>query len=741
MPTEIKIAPSGITISQGRTFMVTDECGEISPQCDEGIYAIDTRFISKYKLYINRVPWKLVTSSELSFYAARIHLTNPLITLDDGDLPENTLSLTIDRMVGEGIHEDFSITNSSGRQVRIVLQVDLEADFADIFEVKARRLIQRGHMLTQWDDKQKQLRTTYVNRDFHRAVSYTLTRTDAPIGFSNGRVFCEIELPPGQEWHTCAEFALEHGQYIQRSVYRHRPPESPDASEGETPPIEEEPESDFDSRQARWQANCTMVETPNEHVYRMYRQAVEDMGALRIYDLDVSDEAWVPAAGVPWFVTLFGRDSLIVSLQNMAVAPGFARGALKRLAEYQATVRDDWRDAQPGKILHEIRFGELAHFHRIPFTPYYGTADATILYLIVLSETYRWTGDEQLLRDYRKVADACLQWIDQYGDLDGDGFQEYKTFSQLGYENVGWKDSPEAVVYADGSQVKQPKGLCELQGYVYDAKLRMAEVYTVLGDEARGQALRQQAEVLKQRFNQAFWMEGEGCFAYGLDASKQQITSVTSNAGHCLWSGIADPDKARRTATRLLADDMWSGWGLRTISSGNPAYNPFSYHVGSVWPHDNGIFAAGLKRYGMADEANIVIRGIFDAARTCDRYRLPEVFSGLARRGKDTDFIAMYPGGANIPQAWASGSIFHMLQTILGLRADAPHRRLYVNPTLPTWLPLLWLRQLRVGRCCVDVRFWREGGRSCWKVERLALDEGADERERIQVVEEPEVML
>ncbi len=504
MPTEIKIAPSQIASSQGRTFMVTDESGEISPNCDQGIYSIDTRFISKYKLYISRAPWNLVTSSELSFYAARIHLTNPLINLDDGDLAANMLSLTIDRVVGEGIHEDISITNCSGRQVHFVLELELESDFADIFEVRDKHLTQRGPMLTQWDDKQKQLRTTYTNHDFHRAVVYDMARTDAPIGFSNGRIFCEIDLLPGQEWHTCGEFTLEHGQYTKRSVYRHPLAEPANGSKKGTLLIEEQPESHFDLRQAHWQARCTALETPNEYVYRIYSQAVEDMGALRIYDLDVSDEAWVPAAGVPWFVTLFGRDSLIVSLQNMAVAPGFARGALRRLAEHQATTRDDWRDAQPGKILHELRFGELAHFHRIPFTPYYGTADATILYLIVLSETYRWTGDTQLLREYRKVADACLQWIDQYGDLDGDGFQEYKSFSSLGYENVGWKDSADAVVYADGSQVKQPKGLCELQGYAYDAKIRMAEMYAALGDEAYGQSLYQQAAMLIQRFNEAF---------------------------------------------------------------------------------------------------------------------------------------------------------------------------------------------------------------------------------------------
>jgi len=386
-----------------------------------------------------------------------------------------------------------------------------------------------------------------------------------------------------------------------------------------------------------------------------------------------------------------------------------------------------------------MRFGELAHFNAIPHTPYYGTADATSLYLIVLSEAYRWTADLTLLKQYREVAERCLQWIDQYGDLDGDGFQEYKTFSSLGYENVNWKDSGDSVVYADGSQVKQPKGTCELQGYVYDAKVRMAEVFDALGDQSKAQALQQEAATLKRRFQEVYWMEDEGCFAYGQDGQKRLIASITSNAGQCLWSGIADQDKAERTARRLLQEDMWSGWGIRTISSKNPAYNPYSYHLGSVWPHDNGLIAAGFKRYGLANEANHVIRGIFDAARRFEAYRLPEIFAGLKRKGKTSDFPALYPPGANIPQGWASGCIFQMVQTMLGLRADAPRKRLYVNPTLPAWLPEVVLRRLRVGPCSFTLHFWREGDRSLWEVVNMTLALGAAEKDAIQVMDEPAV--
>lgn len=740
MPAEIKVTPPSITISQGRTFMVTDPHGQIDPETDSGVFAIDTRYISGYRLFINRQPWKLVTSSAISFYAARIQLTNPAVVTDTdgGTIAENTLGLTVERTVGEGVHEDLYLSNYSAKEVRLVLELGLEADFADIFEVRNRRLVQRGKINTVWHPHKREWRTTYDHRDFHRAVSYEVVAEDVPIGFANGRISFDIRLGPMQQWGTCAEIVLEHGQHVKRSVYGHRAQVTPTSDEACMPPRDAAPRSDFDDRQRRWQDRCTSAQTPNEHVYRMYAQAVEDMGALRIYDLDVSDEAWVPAAGVPWFVTLFGRDSLIVSLQNMSVVPGFARGALTRLAEYQAKERDDWRDAQPGKILHEVRFGELAHFHQVPFTPYYGTADATILYPIVLVEACRWTGRPELFKSHLETAEACLRWIDQYGDLDGDGFQEYKTFSSQGYENMNWKDSWDAVVYGDGTQVTQPKAICELQGYVYAAKKGMAELYRREGNVARAAELETQAETLKERFNAAFWMESEGCFAYGLDPQKRQINSVASDAGHCLWSGIADEEKAQQTARRLLLSDMWSGWGVRTISSKNPAYNPYSYHLGSIWPHDNGIIAAGMKRYGLFEEANMVIRGIFDAARAFDMYRLPEVFAGLQRQGKRTDFPVLYPGGANIPQAWASGSIFHMVQTILGLRADANQGKLYVAPTLPRWLPDLTLQQLTVGPCRFDIRFWREGTRSRWEVLDVASAPDTPRERMIQVEVDPE---
>ena len=740
MDTEIKVGPPVITISQGRTFMVTTRTGEIRPDTDEGVYALDTRFVSFYRLYINRVPLEVINSSQLTFYAARCHLTNPKINTEGGIIDAQTLSISVDRLVDEGIHEEFEIINYSGKKVLFLFELSLRSDFADIFEVKSHDIIQRGQVETTWDKENRRLRTVYDNQDFHRAVAYEITAIpdQTALGYANGRLFFQIELEQNASWHMCADLVLEHGQKVKRPGPGACSFSMPNSSSSQASDAQQKTtRAGFDERQARWVDRCTRVVTSDQKLTRTYIQAILDMGALRIYDMDVSDEAWVPAAGVPWFVTLFGRDSLIASYQNMVVSPDFARGALKRLAEYQAKERDDWLDAQPGKILHELRFGELAHFHKIPFYPFYATADATILYLIVLSETYRWTGDASLLKEYQHVAENCLQWIDKYGDLDGDGFQEYKCFSKYFYENTSWKDSGDSVVYADGSQVKQPKGLCELQGYVYDAKRRMAEVFQVLGDEQRTKDLLRQADALKQRFNQVFWMEQEGCYAYGLDPDKKQITSVASNPGHCLWSGIAEPEKARRTASRLLQEDMWSDWGIRTLSSKNPAYNPLSYQRGSIWPHDNGIIAAGFKRYGLVKEANRVIRGMLDAIEHFEADRPPEVFAGLKRKGK-ADYPVLYPGGANIPQAWATGSVFMMVQTMLGLRADAPGKRLYVNPTLPDWLQDVELEHLQVGPCSIDLHFWQEDGESRWEVRKVAADRSVQKQDLIQVVAEPE---
>ena len=425
-------------------------------------------------------------------------------------------------MINGGLHEDLDLTNNSMRRIRFQLEIALRCDFADIFEVKSNNIVRRGRITTDWSQIEQRLRTSYRNGDFARAVTITPAKGQPSGTYANGRLSFEINLDPGDAWHCCLLYALEDG--------------------GRSFPAPHECAGDHQKTHhaetlSDWLRSVLKIRTSNEEFYRLYRQALEDMAALRLPIAGTDHKVFLPAAGMPWFVAPFGRDSLIVSLQNILIYPDFARGSLDILGSLQAKVEDDYRDAEPGKILHEIRYGELAHFKLVPHTPYYGTADATPLYLITLHAAWRATGDMELLRRHLETAEGCLSWIDRYGDRDGDGFQEYQTRSPAGYENMAWKDSGDSVVYADGSLVKGPKALCELQGYVYDAWLRMAEIFEALDKADRARELRAKAANLFKRFNEAFWDEELGFYAFALDGDKKKVLTIASNAGHCLWSG------------------------------------------------------------------------------------------------------------------------------------------------------------------------------------------------------------
>jgi glycogen debranching enzyme len=688
MPNGIKVGPSLITINQGNMFMVTLDNGEISPDSELGFFAQDTRFVSRYQIRIHGTPWNLATSSAVSYYGASYYLVSPQIETTSGTIYAREVALTIERAVGDGVHEDFDIANYSNRKISFHFELNLESDFADLFEVKTHRLVRRGALDTVWNAGNSELTSQYRNGDFERGFIWRIQCMQSRPHYANGSITFDIALPPNGQWHACSFLIPVLEGKRRQPAYRCN-----EASDGDTA---------MDRLQHQWKQSATHVRAANPHVQQAYDQSVRDMGALRLYEHDINDELWMPAAGVPWFVTVFGRDSLIVSLQNMFIKCPLANGTLKRLAQFQARERDDFRDAQPGKILHEIRFGELAHFKLIPHVPYYGTADATILFPILLSETFRWTGREDILREFRDPALRCLEWIDRYGDLDGDGFQEYKTFSPQGYHNLAWKDASDAVVYPDGSQVEQPIAICELQGYVYDAKLRMAEIFEAFGDVSAARDLLTQAEELKRRFNDAYWMEDEGFYAFALDPAKRQVKTIASNPGHLLWSGIVPQEQARRVIERLLRPDMFSGWGIRTLSSENPAYNPHEYQRGSVWPHDNAIIAAGAKQYGLWREANQIAKAIFDAAAAFQGYRLPELFSGLERT--PGSFPVQYVG-ANIPQAWAAGSIFVFLRAIFGISANVPRNELQLDPTLPEWLQEITITNFKVGDHRMAIRF------------------------------------
>jgi glycogen debranching enzyme len=528
-----------------------------------------------------------------------------------------------------------------------------------------------------------------------------------PANYANGRLSFTLQLAPGESWRGSLLYDLVDGERVYAAPSECR--------------------LDGDSAQAvelrDWRRGLLKIESSVHSFERLFDQAVEDMAALRLPVESGGEVEFLPAAGLPWFVALFGRDTLITSMLAMILHPDFARATLSVLGSWQAKQRDDYRDAEPGKIPHELRRGELAALHLIPHTPYYGTADATPLYLVTLHAAWRATGDLELVRRNLETAEGCLVWIDEYGDRDKDGFQEYGTRSGAVYENVGWKDSGEAVVNLDGSNVQSPKALCELQGYVYAAWRGMAEIHAALGNESRAALLTAKADALYTRFNAAFWDEKGGYYAFTLNGSKAPVWTVASNPGHLLWSGIVPPERAGRVVERLMQPDMWSGWGIRTLSQHNPSFNPYSYQNGSVWPHDNSLIALGFKRYGFAAEANRIAEDINRAAGFFAQRQLPELYSGVQRN--ETNFPVQYLG-ANVPQAWAAASVFALLQAMLGLELDAPAGLLRIDPELPEWLPDITLRDLLVGTEVFDIAFRRIDGQTRHEVLR-------GDPERVQV--------
>ena len=697
MSFKVQVGPAQISIHQGRTVLVCEPDGTVPAHSEKGLYFNDTRIISSWSIYADGTRWDLLSGGAISHDAMQVHLTNRKLDTASGPVSARTLGLVLARSIRGGLHEDLDITNHGTGPVRFNLEIGVRCDFADVFEVKGGKAIRRGSIATEWDAGAQRLTTTYTNADFRRSVS-VWPHGDAAMSYANGRLSFVVDLAPGAHWHTCLLYDLGDGA---------RRFAAPDQCSHDEPTIV--------SDAPRWKDGVLSLQSSNEEYYRTFNQAVDDMAALRLPHDGGSEDSFVPAAGLPWFTALFGRDSLIASLQNLAVTPDFAVATLDVLGQQQATERDDYRDAEPGKILHELRFGELAHFKLIPHTPYYGTADATPLYLITLHEAWRWTGDMDLVRRLLPVAEGCLRWIDDWGDRDGDGFQEYQTRSTRGYENMGWKDAGDSVPYLDGTLVKGPKALCELQGYVYDAWMRMAEVFDALNSPYRSAELRAKAARLHAQFNDTFWDEAGGFYAYCLDGEKRPVLTVASNAGHLLWSGIVRPDRAARVVQRLMADDMWSGWGIRTLSAAHPSYNPYSYQNGSVWPHDNAIIALGFRRYGFTAEAGRIARDLNEAASHFNQNQMPELYAGLTRT--PAGFPVQYVG-ANVPQAWAAGSVFMTLRAMLGLEPDAPNGRLLVDPVLPPWLPDLTLMGLRVGRHSFDLRFRRTDGGTEYEVLR-----------------------
>jgi glycogen debranching enzyme len=682
----IQVGPSTVTINRDDRVLVCKPNGRIDPDAEEGFFARDTRFVSGYDLFVNGERPVLLNSSPIQFFSSRFEFTNSALLDEVGVIQPHSLSIRLDRTVAGGIHEDYDIVNYGRRPVRLTLEVEIASDFADLFDVKDHELVRRGTLHSRWFRSRRELRTTYENRDFRRELVLAVDRSATPPQFANGRLIFVATIASKDVWHTCLRWLPVTGS--------HRRPSTLPCSAIANPIYEP-----FAPRLPK-----VALETPNATVRRAWDQAVRDMEALRLEDPTFERGVFIPAAGVPWFVTLFGRDSLVVSMHGISGYPEFAAGALRRLSAMQATSDDPERDMEPGKIPHEIRHGELAQLGILPYQPYYGTHDATSLFVIVLSYLYHWLGDVELLRRYLPYAEAAIRWIDQWGDRDRDGLQEYKTRSSHGYYNQGWKDAGDAIIDADGGLSKLPIALVELQGYAFDAKTRMAAIYDLVDRPNDAEKLRREARRLFERVNERFWWEAEGTYYLGLNGSKKPIESVASNAGHLLGSGIVPVERAGRLVERLMAEDMWSGWGIRTLSSNHVAYNPFSYHTGSVWPHDNTIIAGGLRHYGFDDEAALVARSLFEASERFQANRLPELFAGLPRQ--QGSFPVQYLG-ANVPQAWAAASVIRLIAILCGIhaRSDASGSRIYFNPALPDWLPELTIGNLRAGRGSMTIHF------------------------------------
>ena len=670
-----------VKINHGATFLVTDQHGNIpaSASGDYGLYSADTRFLSRHELRLNGKRPDSVASVRLSFRHARWHMIADNILGAEGDMREGRVAITVDRLISQQqMHEDLALHTYARAPVTVLLEIALESDFADLFEVRYRSWQRRADLNTWWIGPNS-LESRYQNLDFVRRCLVRAPAHEAGITYANGALRFPVDLSPGKEWRLCLQYDLL-------------------TSDDAMPQLEErcafDAGSEDPAREARsWQLSVSQVEPADIRLQFAYERAIEDFAALRLHEQEASRNRWMPAAGLPWFMALFGRDSLIASIQAMVAQPEVALGTLENLAHWQSDIDDPERDAEPGKIPHELRVGEWAHFGIVPHRPYYGTADATPLYLLLLAENFRWTGDARALEPFRNAAERCLEWIDRHGDRDGDGFQEYAPRTPSGYRNQGWRDAHDGVLDESGASPELPIGTSEMQAYVFGAKTRMAPLFEAWGDAARGAALRSEAAELRRRFIETFWIDDE--LAFLLDGQKRAVRTVVSNSGHCLWMGILDEQRGRAAGRRLMQPDLFTGWGLRVLSDHHPSYDPHSYQRGSVWPHDSVIAAAGLRRYGLIEEAWTLLDGLLAAVMCFEDIQMPELFAGLPKN----EFAVPVPYRmANVPQAWAAGSVLHMVRILLGLEPDVPAGRLYVDPALPPWCSRIEMRNLRLGR-------------------------------------------
>jgi glycogen debranching enzyme len=641
-----------VKILDGNTFVVSDGRGDIEASSTDpsGLFSFDTRFLSTWVLTVNGDRLNPLSVDDLQYFESRFFLVPGTGTI----YVDAKLSVIRRREVGGGFHEELTIINHDEKAVDLTVRLEAACDFADLFEVKDHKAKQGTYNTAVEKNK---LVLGYAREKFQRKTQIT---SSAPADVDDHGFTFQLHLEPDQEWHTDLNVVAELTGY------------------GHGPQIFAHTATEMTRNLQHWLDTAPRLECDWEPLNTTYRRSLVDLAALR-FSPPVAGGRSIPAAGLPWFMTMFGRDSIFTSLQALPFQPELAATTLEVLADWQGTRRDDFRDEDPGRIVHEMRYGETAAFEEQPHTPYYGNADATPLFVVLLDEYERWTGDTKLVKALEYEARAALEWIDRYADLSGNGYISYQRRNEeTGLENQCWKDSWDSISYHDGRLPGFPRATCELQGYAYDAKMRGAHLArTVWKDPNYGEVLEKQAADLKRRFNRDYWIADGEYFALALEPDGSKVDALSSNIGHLLWSGIVEKSKARSIARHLMGPRLFSGWGVRTLAEGERRFNPIGYHVGTVWPFDNSFIAWGLRRYGFKDEAARIAAGILDAANFFEG-RLPEAFGGYERA--QTMYPVQYPTACS-PQAWSTGAPLLFLRTMLGLEPMGDH--LVVDPALP----------------------------------------------------------
>lgn len=713
--------PKTIYCSQGRAILATNLDGVIEDFPRHGLFVGETRLLSRYKYLVNGKPPQTVAVSNVEQHSWLGYYISPdpgaQWKHDTGSCEmekssEETIEVRVSRTVGLGVHEDIDITNFTQQAATFTFEIEIDADFADQAEIFGRK--QRGKRTRHWRQiSSGKAELTYDYRAthryshqgnrgvarLHRSLIVRVEDASSRVSFHRSRLRFDIRLKAHESWHTCIKFTPVFDGDCMPPLYGcHQ-------FFGTRNDLDRKRQI-FLNESSQFRTGQTGTKLASV-VESALLQATHDLAALRLPDLDHGNRSWVTAAGLPIYIALFGRDTLTAGWQACIVSTSMADGALRELPKWQGKIENDWRDEQPGRMLHEAHTGPLAMLNYNPRSRYYGAATTSSFYPVVVSELWHWTGNKNEVTSLLRPASRGLQWKDQYTSRFGDGFYEYQTRSSQGNRNQGWKDSGDAIVYEDGRQVDPPISACEEQGFVYVAKLRMSEMLWFMGDHDLARRYFHEASELKKRFNDAYWMPDKKFFALGLDAQRKQIKSISSNPGHLLACGIVDKELAKPVVQGLLKRDMFSGWGVRTLSSDHPAYDPYSYHRGSVWPVEHGSFAMGMMRFGFINELHTIARAIFEASALFDYDRLPECFSGHPR-DDEHPFPALYPK-TNWPQAWSASSVFAIVQAILGLYPFAPTNLLLLDPHLPDWLPEILVHNLHVGKAVVSIRFYRKG--------------------------------